>query len=296
MAGDTTMAHYPYLLGLYEKSMPHELSIPQKLRETRSAGYDYMELSIDESDEKMKRLEWTSREIVEVVHAQQEEGIPIKSLCLSAHRKYPLGHPEASMRKKSLDILRRAIFLAAQLGVRIIQLAGYDVYYEQSTALTQKYFRESLQEAGLMAAKEGIILAFETMETPFMDTVGKAMHWIDILASPYVQVYPDVGNLTNACCVHGHAYSKDFARGQGHIVAVHLKETVPGRYREVPYGTGHVDFPQAVSLAWKQNVRMYVAEFWHTGESEWRSILKTNNQFLRSQFPCALVLNGISAG
>ena len=61
---------------------------------------------------------------------------------------------------------------------------------------------------------------------------------------------------------------KDLTKGQGHIVAVHLKETVPGKFREVPFGTGHVDFDKAIETAWKLGVRKYVTEFWLSGIQE----------------------------
>lgn len=46
-----------------------------------------------------------------------------------------------------------------------------------------------------MAAEKGIVLGFETMETPFMDTVEKAMRYVNLVSSPYLGVYPDIGNL-----------------------------------------------------------------------------------------------------
>ena len=51
-------------------------------------------------------------------------------MCLSGHRKYPLGSHDKEIQKKSLEIMKKAIDFAADLGIRIIQLAGYDVYYE----------------------------------------------------------------------------------------------------------------------------------------------------------------------
>ena len=69
--------------------------------------------------------------------------------------------------------MEKAICLAARLGVRVIQLAGYDVYYEEGDFQTRDYFKMNLKEAAIMAAKQGVLLGFETMETPFMDTVEK---------------------------------------------------------------------------------------------------------------------------
>ena len=70
--------------------------------------------------------------------------------------------------------------------------------------------------------------------------------------------------------------------GKGHLAAVHLKESRPGVYREVPYGEGHVDFTEATRTALELGVRRFVGEFWYTGEDEWETILRNNNLFLRS--------------
>jgi acyl-coenzyme A synthetase/AMP-(fatty) acid ligase len=52
------------------------------------------------------------------------------------------------------------------------------------------------------------------------------------------------------------------------LLALHLKETCPGHYREIPYGTGHVDFEAAVKTAWELGVRRYVTEFWYKDGGE----------------------------
>ena len=42
-----------YTIGLYEKAMPKELTWKEKLEAAREAGYDFVEISIDETDEKL---------------------------------------------------------------------------------------------------------------------------------------------------------------------------------------------------------------------------------------------------
>lgn len=281
-----------YRLGLYEKSMPGNLTIAEKLAEAKQAGFDYLELSIDETDEKLARLEWGQEEIAALCKAQIEQGIPISSICLSGHRKYPLGHPDPQMQARSLEIMEKAVHLAAQLGVRIIQLAGYDVYYEPSTAQTRQNFAENLARCVQMAAREGVILGFETMETPFLNTVGKAMHWVREIHSPYLQVYPDIGNLTNAAVQYESDVCQDLRLGAGHIAAAHLKETTPGVFREVPFGTGHVDFATLAPLTRQLGVCMFVGEFWYTGQENWREILRENNRFLRSALEASPAAQG----
>ena len=270
-----------YLLGLYEKSMPNHLSIREKLSIARESDFDFLELSVDETDEKLARLNWTPEERSRVRQAVEATGVPIGSICLSAHRKFPLGDPDPAIRARSLEIMAQAIDLAVNLGARIIQLAGYDVYYKESTPKTQALFASNLKHCVELASAKGVMLAFETMETPFLDTVEKAMHWVAQIPSPYLQVYPDAGNITNANLVYGGDIADDLRKGRGHIAALHLKETRPGIYREVPYGTGHVDFDAVTKAAFSLGVRRYLAEFWYTGQTCWREDIAANARFLR---------------
>ena len=275
-----------YLLGLYEKSMPNELTWAEKLQAAKVAGFDYVEMSIDETDAKLARLDMTDGEVDEIRAAMRTTNLPFRSICLSGHRKYPLGSHNPEVRERSLKIMGKAITLAARLGIRTIQLAGYDVYYENGDDQTRADFVTNLKLSAEMAAREGIVLGFETMETPFMDNVRKSMEYVNLVNSPYLGVYPDVGNVTNACLIYGEDLTNDFKSGAGHLVAVHLKETVPGKYREIPYGTGHVDFGKAIRTSWALGVRRYVAEFWYVkGVTEdWRGELRRANDFLRGHF------------
>lgn len=270
-----------YQLGLYEKSMPDALALDEKLAHAKTARYDFMELSIDESDGRLARLEWTDAEIADLRVAMQQAGLPIRTICLSGHRRFPLGDPDEATRHRGLEIMEKAILLAAQLGVRVIQIAGYDVYYKPGSIETRAFFAENLEKSVLMAAKHGVTLAFETMETEFLNTVEKSMHWVSRLHNPWLQVYPDIGNLTNAAVLYSHDVLADLERGKGHLCALHLKETTPGVFREVPYGTGHVNFEKAVAKAFQLGVRLFVGEFWYTGQQNWQDILAENNQFLR---------------
>ena len=259
-----------YAIGLYEKAMPNSLTWKEKLQCAKECGYDFVEISIDETDEKLARLEWTAQERLDLVALMKETGIPIRSMCLSGHRKYPFGASDPAVRERSLEIMEKAVLLADDLGIRIIQLAGYDVYYEEGTKESERLFSENLAKATLMAAARGIILGFETMETPFMNTTEKAMHYVKRINSPYLGVYPDSGNLTNAAVTYGTSVLDDLETGRGHISALHLKETVPGKFREIPFLTGHVDFDAVISKAWEMGVRRFVTEMWDVGKEDWK--------------------------
>jgi len=274
----------PYLLGLYEKALPNEWSWEEKLTVTKETGYDFLEISIDESDMRLSRLN-NPTELSLIQAAIAKTGCPINTMCLSGHRKYPLGSTREQTIKQSLQIMSDAIDLASSLGVRIIQLAGYDVYYEEGSALTRATFLTNLKHAVELAARKGIVLGFETMETPFMDTVTKSMHIVNQINSPYLHIYPDIGNLTNASKIYNHDVELDLEMGKGHLVATHIKETKPNHYREIPFGTGHVEFEKCINTCWDLGVRMYTAEFWYDSQTDAKEIAEFNYKFITSKFP-----------
>jgi L-ribulose-5-phosphate 3-epimerase len=270
-----------YSLGLYEKSMPSYLTWKEKLTAAKEAGYDFVEVSIDETDEKVARLDMSREERLELVKIMFEVGIRIKTMCLSAHRKYPLGSSNKETCAKGMDIMAKAIQLADDLGIRIIQLAGYDVYYEKSTLETVNRFINNLRKAVLMAARSGVVLGFETMETEFMNTVKKSVSYVKMIGSTYLNVYPDSGNITNAAVAYQTDVVEDLESGAGHLVAMHLKESVPGKFREIPFGTGHVKFDVMIHTAWKLGIREFVTEFWYVGSENWKQELKDTNSMMR---------------
>ncbi|MFA7371848.1 MAG: L-ribulose-5-phosphate 3-epimerase [Sphaerochaetaceae bacterium] len=266
-----------YKLGLYEKAMVDSLSLQEKLLLAKKVGYDFLELSIDESDEKLGRLAYSAQELSDLL-AFSREILPFGSICLSGHRRYPLGDRQTA--KRSLEIMEKSLNLAAFLGIPIIQLAGYDIYYGDSTGETRALFQENLAKCATLAAQYGVILAFETMETPFMNSVEKALYYVKLINSPYLQIYPDLGNVVNAV----QDPHKDLISGKGHIVALHIKESLPGLFREIPYGEGHVDFPGLLKTAWALGVRRYVSEFWHNSALDWQKQIYDSYNFLMEAF------------
>ena len=263
--------------------MPSSLSLEEKLTTASRFGFDFVEMSIDETEDKLARLKWSQEERNTLVSAMYRTGVPIRTLCLSGHRKFPIGSANEQTRQRGMEIMADAIDLASWLGIRIIQLAGYDCYYESSTEITRAFFLENLKICTELAAAKGVLLAFETMETEFMNTVQKAMHYVRAIDSPYLQVYPDLGNITNAALAYGTSVQQDLLAGQGHLVALHLKESLPGRFREVRFGTGHVDFDGAIKTAQSLGVGLYLAEFWDTGKEDWRDQISHAHDFLRSK-------------
>lgn len=225
-------------LGIYEKALPSYFTWEEKFQALRAAHFDYMELSIDESDERLARLDWTEEEIDQLKSVMAKYDIFFPTICLSAHRRYPFGSKDPAVRQMAYAIMEKAILLAVKLGVRCIQLAAYDVYYEDSDDKTRELYLKGMQDSVRMASKAGVILAMEIMDTPFIGTILRAMHYIKEIPSPYFKIYPDMGNLTQ----FSSDVESELELGLREIVAIHIKETRPGVFKEVPFGTGTVRF------------------------------------------------------
>ncbi|MEN3752977.1 hypothetical protein ABC733_10630 [Mangrovibacter sp. SLW1] len=77
-------------LGIYEKALPKNLTWPERLVLAKSCGFDFVEMSVDETDERLSRLEWSASQRASLVESMLETGVSIPSMCLSAHRRFPL--------------------------------------------------------------------------------------------------------------------------------------------------------------------------------------------------------------
>ncbi|AMB92476.1 L-ribulose-5-phosphate 3-epimerase [Aerococcus christensenii] len=232
-------------LGIYEKALPKGISWIQRLKMAKELGFDFVEMSIDETDERLGRLDWTKEERHEVVNAMYATDMRIFSICLSGHRRFPFGSSDPKKRQIALEMMQKAVDLAVDLGVRNIQLAGYDVYYEEKTDTSRAYFMENLQKAVHMAAEKQVMLSIEIMDDPFINSITKFNQIKRTIHSPWLQVYPDLGNLS---AWSSNEVGAELELGIDEIVACHVKDTrnvtedFPGQFKEVPWGEGDVDF------------------------------------------------------
>ena len=229
---------YKMPVGLYEKALPAEFTWEQRLVAAGKAGYDFVEISIDESDERLSRLDWNASQRADLRRSINSSGVRIMTMCLSGHRKYPLGSHTPEIRRRGQDILRKAIEFAGDIGLRVVQVMAYDVFYETSDEDTRAYFVEGLERGTRWAAQSGMMLGLENLDTPFVNSIGKGLAIIHEIDSPWLHLYPDIGNLAAA----GYCPPDEVVLARGQLLGIHVKDALPRVIRGVPFGEGIVPF------------------------------------------------------
>jgi len=274
---------YDYRLSLYEKAMPDDMDIMQKLSAARRCGFDSIEVCIDACQKRQERLTWDQSKLKELCGYMRQNSFRIYTVSLSLLRSCPLGVLDDRENARSLEIFRRGVEFTASVGARVMLINGYDVYGEPSTPETTERFARNLEKAGDIAAINGVTAGIENAEMPFIDTIGKAAYWIDRISNPYIRIFGDTGNIYNAIGADTSRALADLESGRGKIAAMHLKDSLPGKYRYVRYGEGHVDFNACITKLTELGVRIFTAELFLAGK-DWEGEAKRANDYLRRYF------------
>lgn len=229
-------------LGVYEKALPAG-DIEEMLSSARIAGFDFFELAIDESQERLSRLAWRSGQRRAVNAASRRVGMPISVVTLSAHRATPLGSASAERRRRARGMLTGAIELAADLDAPLVQVAGYFVFYEDHHRDARRHFVHGLGEGCLRAAELGITLGLENVDGQDITSVDDGLAVLADIDHPRLGLHVDVGNLVGNELDVG----LQLQRALPKLVAVDLKDARPDVFRRVPFGEGTVPF----DLVWE---------------------------------------------
>jgi L-ribulose-5-phosphate 3-epimerase len=268
-------------IGLYEKALPENLSWEERLIAAREAGYSFMEISIDETDERIERLKWDTVKKKNLREITENIGIPILTMCLSGNRRFPIGSSFGDVQKKGMEMIADAIWFASHLGIRIVQLAGYDVADgEKSTELSRKTFGINLKKSVNLAVSLGVMLAVENVDNEFGDSLYKIMPYIKEIDSPWLQIYPDFGNLA----AMGHDFEKQLKSYGGHIAAIHVKDTRPGIVRNVAFGEGTIDFLSAFNTLKSIGFNgPFLLEMWADNKKDNYKIIRVAREWVLKQ-------------
>ena len=87
--------------------------------------------------------------------------------------------------------MRKAIQLAQDVGIRVIQLAGYDVYYQQANDETRRRFRDGLKQSVEMVGRAPGHAGDGDHGLSLMNSISKALgyaHYSIIRGSSFIRI------------------------------------------------------------------------------------------------------------
>lgn len=250
-----------YILGLCESSIPDNIKLDEKLSAAKKAGFDFFELCIDDVNDRLVRLDLGVNSRLKLVDMARETGLPVRTLRFSPHKRFSLGSEDDTVWAQSLATLRKAIQFASDTGIRAVILDTFDEYLNPSSAKTLKNFDSGIAQGVEWASAYGVTLVLSTTCSTNFDTTEKLMHIIRAKRSPWLQLCPDTGILSNSALISGTPACFELLSGRGHIAALRLTEAGEKIGRTLPYGGGHVDFEACMRTAFSLGVRMFTADF-----------------------------------
>ena len=276
-----------YSLGLYEKAIPAGLEWPEMFEITKRGGFDRLEISIDESDWRLARLDFSNAQQREIGELSRLMGVGIRTMCLSGHRKYPLGAHREEDRQHAMEIMEKAIHFCVNADIPVIQLAGYDVYYEKSTPDSMKRFLEGTLWASEEAEKYQVMLGMETMNVEFTNSLSANKKIEEKINSPWFKSYLDFANVS----AWNIDVREDIRKNAASIVGCHVKDTINFQkdqkavFEGVPYGEGCVDFSGCFNTLEEVGYKgPYVMEMWHKKGTEDTVIIENAVQYIKQKY------------
>ncbi|MGV8025714.1 MAG: L-ribulose-5-phosphate 3-epimerase [Anaerolineaceae bacterium] len=265
--------HPNNLIGIYEKGLPYSATWVERLLMAKAIGFDYVELSIDEDETRIRRLDWSAAQKHDLLAISQDINIPFLSMSLSAHRKFPLGSTDPQKRRKAKDMFSKAIDLACDLNIRILQIMGYWVFYEPIQPESRDLFLDGLHWGIEKAASQGVMLGIENVEgREHISSISQAMGYVQAINSPWFQLYSDFANLYALC----YNVPQELRKGKGHFIAIHVKDAKPNQVRRIPFGEGCVNFLESFNTMAELDFHgPFLIEMWNDDAPESEQIIKT---------------------
>jgi L-ribulose-5-phosphate 3-epimerase len=147
--------------------------------------------------------------------------------------------PRAEERGRRLDFLRRAVYIAAELGSDAVGFWSGTPADPADPALYMSRLVEGCQELCAVAARHKVRLAFEPEPGMFIDTMEGFRRLSEAVNDPAFGLTLDVGHLH----CQGEVPIADHLRRWRHVLwNVHIEDMRRGVHDHLMFGDGEIDF------------------------------------------------------
>jgi L-ribulose-5-phosphate 3-epimerase len=180
-------------IGINRWTLPPHLSLAECFRMAKTAGFDSIEINIAEEGE--LRTDSTEAEVRAIVASAAEAGIELSSLSTGLGWRYPMTSPDASVRAKAVEVVRKSLEVATWMGVDTILVVpgivsadiAYDAAYERA--------QEGLKAVAAEAEARKVSVGVENVWNKFLLSPLEFARFLDEIGSSHIGAYFDAGNV-----------------------------------------------------------------------------------------------------
>ncbi|MBI4582127.1 MAG: TIM barrel protein, partial [Planctomycetes bacterium] len=199
--------------------LPTSLALPDRFMLAADLGFEGVEVATIDDDNEVEAMR----------SAADRAGIVIHSVMDALSWQFPLSSDDPAVVDQGLDILRRSIRNAKDLGGdNVLLVPGVvtpQVRYQQVWERSQREIRKVLP----FAAKLGVVIAIENVGNRFLLSPLEFARYVDEFRDPFLRAYFDVGNSVILW-----SYPQDWLLTLGRRVhRIHLKDCDFARKRFV---------------------------------------------------------------
>ncbi len=209
--------------GINRWSLPADWSIRQCMETAKAAGFEGIELALDETGE--LSLETDAAQVKAIRAMADDIGLELKSLATGLFWRYPLTANDPRVQDKSKSIVRKALEVAKGLGADTVLVVPGVVSApfatQERTSYADAWDRAlgGLRDLAPEAEKLGVSIGVENVWNKFLLSPIEMRDFLDAVGSDHVGAYFDVGNVI----LYG--FPEDWIRILGRrIKKVHFKD------------------------------------------------------------------------
>ncbi len=174
---------------------PEGTALSRVFQTSRDAGLDGVELNLYEPGSVGLTMESTLAEARAVREEANSHGLELKSLSTGLLWGAPLSSPDAAVRGRGKDIVRKQLQLASEMEMDAVLVVPGSVTDEVSYEDCYSRSQEELVALEKDARRLGVRIAIENVWNRFLLSPLDMARYVDELQSDVFGVYFDVGNV-----------------------------------------------------------------------------------------------------
>lgn len=265
----------------YNTNGLRKLSVLRAISELKKAGYDGIELALEEtqfnpftlSGEDLKKINY-SLEINQLYGACIATG---GAKLLSNEEYEPsLIHPTQAGRNQRIDLLKRALDIAQTLNIPIINFASGKLTADIEPERAMEYLIGGIEK--MLHECDSIIIAIEPEPEFFISTSCEAISLIKNINHPHFRLNLDIGHVY--CCEDN--FFEALEQAVPYAVNMHIEDISDRIHNHLIPGDGEIDFERVFKILKSREYEGSISvELYHHADQWQEAIEKSHNRLIR---------------